>query len=135
MSVNKVILLGNLGDDVKMHYFEGGGCIGKFTVATSSSYNNKNTGEKVTETEWHNIVVRNKTAEVIEKYFKKGDEIYLEGRKKTDKWEDNDGNTRYTVNIELREFSFTRGSNNQQQQAATTDAPSQPKQEEQDLPF
>ena len=70
-TLNKVMLIGHLGDDVKMHYFEGGGSIGRFPLATNESYVNKTSGEKVTNTEWHNIVVRNKAAEVCEKYLVK----------------------------------------------------------------
>ena len=65
------MLIGHLGDDVKMHYFDGGNCIGRFPFATSESYTSKQTGEKITTTEWHNIVVRNKAAEICEKYLKK----------------------------------------------------------------
>ena len=85
-TLNKVMLIGHLGDDVKMHYFDGGGSIGRFPLATNESYVNKSTGEKVTNTEWHNIVVRNKAAEICEKYLSKGDKIYIEGRIKTRKW-------------------------------------------------
>ena len=85
-TLNKVMLIGHLGDGVKMHYFEGGGSIGRFPLATNESYTNKSTGEKVNNTEWHNIVVRNKAAEICEKYLSKGDRIYVEGRIKTRKW-------------------------------------------------
>ena len=66
-TVNKVILIGHLGDEIKMHYFEGGNAIGRFPIATNESYTNKQTGEKVTTTDWHNIVVKNKLAEICEK--------------------------------------------------------------------
>jgi len=81
-TLNKVMLIGHLGDDVKIHYFEGGNCIGRFPIATNESYTNKQTGEKVTNTDWHNIVVRNKAAEICEKYLSKGDKVYVEGRLK-----------------------------------------------------
>ncbi len=83
-TLNKVMLIGHLGDDVKMHYFEGGNSIGRFPLATNETYVNRQTGERVTNTEWHNIVVRNKAAEVCEKYLSKGDKIYVEGRIKQD---------------------------------------------------
>ena len=86
-TLNKVMLIGHLGDEVKVHYFEGGGAIGRFPVATNESYTNKQTSEKVVTTEWHNIVVRNKLAEICEKYLKKGDKVYCEGRIKTRQWE------------------------------------------------
>ena len=81
-TLNKVMLIGHLGDDVKMHYFEGGGSIGRFPLATNESYVNKSSGERVTSAEWHNIVVRNKAAEVCEKYLSKGDRIYVDAESK-----------------------------------------------------
>ena len=100
------MLIGHLGDDVKMHYFDGGGCIGRFPLATNEVYTNKTSGEKVTNTDWHNIVVRNKAAEICEKYLNKGDKIYIEGRIKTRKWQDTDQNDRYTTEINVDEFTF-----------------------------
>ena len=105
-TLNKVMLIGHLGDDVKMHFFDGGGSIGRFPLATNESYVNKTTGEKVTNTEWHNIIVRNKAAEVCEKYLSKGDKIYIEGRIKTRKWTDDSGNDRYSTEINVNEFTF-----------------------------
>ena len=105
-TLNKVMLIGNLGDDVKMHYFEGGNCVGRFPIATSETYTSKQTGERVTNTEWHNIVVRNKAAEICEKYLKKGDKIYVEGRIKSRQWQAEDGNTRYSTEIQVQDFTF-----------------------------
>lgn len=105
-TLNKVMLIGHTGDDVKMHYFEGGGSIGRFPLATNESYTNRTTGERVTNTEWHNIVVRNKAAEICEKYLKKGDRVYIEGRIKTRKWQDDQGNDRYQTEIHCTEFTF-----------------------------
>ena len=105
-TLNKVMLIGYLGDEIKMHYFEGGGSIGRFPLATSESYTNKSSGDKVTNTEWHNIVVRNKAAEICEKYLSKGDKIYLEGRIKNRKWRGEDEIERYTTEINVNEFIF-----------------------------
>lgn len=105
-TLNKVMLIGHTGDDVKMHYFEGGGSIGRFPLATNESYTNRTTGERVTSTEWHNVVVRNKAAEICEKYLKKGDKVYIEGRIKTRKWQDDQGNERYQTEIHCTEFTF-----------------------------
>ena len=105
-TLNKVMLIGHLGDDVKMHYFDGGGCIGRFPLATNEVYTNKTSGEKVTNTDWHNVVVRNKAAEICEKYLSKGDKIYIEGRIKTRKWQDQDQKDRYTTEINVDEFTF-----------------------------
>tara|TARA_R110002073_G_scaffold37342_1_gene107949 strand:+ start:996 stop:1460 length:465 start_codon:yes stop_codon:yes gene_type:complete len=105
-TLNKVMLIGHTGDDVKMNYFEGGGSIGRFPLATNETYTNRTTGEKVSNTEWHNIVVRNKAAEICEKYLKKGDKVYIEGRIKTRKWQDDQGNDRYSTEIQCTDFTF-----------------------------
>lgn len=105
-TLNKVMLIGHLGDAVKMHYFEGGGCIGRFPLATNETYTSKQTNERVTSTEWHNIVVRNKAAEICEKYLSKGDKVYIEGRIKTRKWQDDKGMDRYSTEIQCLDFTF-----------------------------
>ena len=110
-TLNKVILIGHLGDDVKIHNFEGGGCIGRFPLATNESYTNKQTNEKVTNTEWHNIVVRNKAAEICQKYLSKGDKVYVEGRIKTRKWQDDKGIDRYSTEVNCQEFTFLNTKN------------------------
>lgn len=105
-TLNKVMLIGHLGDEVKMHYFEGGGCIGRFPLATNETYVNKQTNERITNTEWHNIVVRNKAAEICEKYLSKGDKVYIEGRIKTRKWTDDKGMDRFSTEIQCSDFTF-----------------------------
>jgi single-strand DNA-binding protein len=104
-TLNKVMLIGHLGDEVKMHYFEGGNAIGRFPIATNESYTNKQTGEKVTSTDWHNVVVRNKLAEICEKYLSKGDKVYCEGKIKTREYEQ-EGVKRYTTEIHVGEMMF-----------------------------
>jgi len=118
-TLNKVMLTGHLGDEVKMHYFEGGGCIGRFPIATNDSYTNKQTGERVVNTDWHNIVVRNKAAEVCEKYLSKGDKVYVEGRLKNRQWQGEDGNTRYSTEIQVTDFTFLTTKKESQANAAT----------------
>ncbi len=105
-TINKVILIGHLGDNIKMHYFEGGNSIGRFPLATNETYTNKQTGDKVSTTEWHNIVVRNKLAEICEKYLSTGDKVYCEGRIKTRQWEGEDGSKRYTTEIHVSDMTF-----------------------------
>ena len=146
-TLNKVMLIGHLGDEVKMHYFEGGGCIGRFPLATNETYTNKQTNERVTNTEWHNVVVRNKAAEICEKYLSKGDRIYVEGRIKTRKWQDDSGNDRFSTEIQCTDFTFlttkkeSEGSASsqasQQKPQATQKQASEPLVEEgdDDLPF
>ncbi|MCK0130074.1 single-stranded DNA-binding protein [Flavobacteriaceae bacterium F08102] len=105
-TLNKVMLIGHLGDEVKMHYFEGGNAIGRFPIATNESYTNRQTNERITTTEWHNIVVRNKLAEICEKYLSKGDKVFIEGRIKTRQWEDQSGNKKYSTEIHAAEMTF-----------------------------
>jgi single-strand DNA-binding protein len=105
-TLNKVMLIGHLGDNVKVTYFDGGNCLGRFPIATNETYTSKQTGEKVTNTEWHNVVVRNKAAEICEKYLKKGDRVYVEGRIKTRKWQGDDGKDRYATEIHVDDFTF-----------------------------
>lgn len=105
-TLNKVMLIGHTGDDVKMHYFEGGNSLGRFPLATNETYTNRATNERVTNTEWHNIIVRNKAAEICEKYLKKGDLVYIEGRIKTRKWQDQQGIERYSTEVHCTDFTF-----------------------------
>jgi single-strand DNA-binding protein len=143
-TLNKVMLIGHLGDEVKMHYFEGGNCIGRFPLATNESYTNKQTNERVTTTEWHNVVVRNKAAEICEKYLSKGDKVYIEGRLKTRKWQDDKGQDRYSTEVHCTDFTFLSNKNdntvaapqpNQQAAKPAENQVSEPIGEDDDLPF
>ena len=145
-TLNKVMLIGHTGDEVKMHYFEGGGSIGRFPLVTNETYTNRTTGEKVNNTEWHNIVVRNKAAEICEKYLKKGDKVYIEGRLKTRKWQDDKGTDRYTTEIQCTDFTFLTpksddrqhtavGGPQQSEQSTPKTAAQEPIGENDDLPF
>jgi single-strand DNA-binding protein len=98
MSVNKAILVGFVGADPEVRYLDSGTPVCNFRLATSEIYKNKN-GERVTSTEWHNVVLWRGLAEVAEKYIKKGSQVYVEGRIKTRSWDDKDGNKRYTTEI------------------------------------
>lgn len=98
--VNKVILIGNLGDDPELKYFENGGKIAKVSLATTESYRDRNSGERVDQTEWHRVEFNDKLAGIVEQYLKKGSTIYVEGKLKKDTWQDkNDGSTRSLVKI------------------------------------
>jgi len=134
-TLNKVMLIGHLGDDVKMHHFEGGGSIGRFPLATNESYTNKSTGEKVTNTEWHTIVVRNKAAEICEKYLSKGDRIYVEGRIKTRKWTAEDGTDRYSTEVNVNEFTFLSTKKDSSQVASSPSSVEETPRDTDDLPF
>lgn len=98
MSVNKVILVGNVGKDPETRYLDEGTAISKFPMATSETYKNK-AGERVSNTEWHNVVLWRGLAQVAEKYVKKGTQIYIEGRIKTRSYDDQDGNKKYITEI------------------------------------
>lgn len=139
-SLNKVMLMGHLGDEVKMHFFEGGNSIGRFPIATNESYTKKSTGERITTTEWHNIVVRNKLAEICEKYLSKGDLIYVEGRIKTRQWNDDSDNKRYTTEIQVVDLQFIKtkkknNSKNEVNPSANKENTDSSSVEEGDLPF
>lgn len=98
-SVNKVILIGNLGRDPEVRYLESGVPVAGFSLATSETYTDRTTGERRNQTEWHNIVLWRGLAEVAEKYLKKGQKVYIEGKLRTRSWNDKDGNMRYTTEI------------------------------------
>lgn len=97
MGVNKVILVGNVGKDPEIRHLENGVAVANFPLATSETY--RKDGEKITTTEWHNIVLWRGLADVAEKYVKKGNPLYIEGKIRTRSWDDKDGNKRYTTEI------------------------------------
>ena len=132
-TLNKVMLIGHLGDNVKTHYFDGGGCIARFPVATNETYTNKTTGEKTTTTEWHNIVVRNKLAEICEKFLTKGDKVYCEGKIKTREWE-LEGVKKYTTEIHVVDMNFL-SSKNENKHDNSTQEKNNPGNIIDDLPF
>lgn len=98
-SLNKVMLIGNLGKDPEVRTFEGGNMLARFPLATSETYTSRQTNERVTQTEWHNIVCRRGLAEIAEKYLHKGDKVYIEGRIKTRSWDDASGEKKYATEI------------------------------------
>ena len=97
-SINKVILIGNLGKDPELRFMPNGDAVCNFSVATTEGWKDKN-GQKQEKTEWHNIVIYRKLAEVAGEYLKKGRPVYLEGRLQTRKWQDKEGNDRYTTEV------------------------------------
>ena len=105
-SVNKVILVGNLGRDPETRYATSGSAICNITVATSRQWKDKATGEKKEETEWHRVVFYDRLAEIAGEYLKKGRPVYVEGRLKTRKWQDKEGQDRYTTEIVAEEMQL-----------------------------
>jgi single-strand DNA-binding protein len=104
--VNKVILVGNLGKDPDMKYTASGAAIANITVATSESWNDKQTGEKVEKTEWHRVVFFRRLAEIVGEYLRKGSQVYIEGKLQTRKWQDQNGQDRYTTEIVASEMQM-----------------------------
>jgi single-strand DNA-binding protein len=98
-SVNKVILIGNLGKDPEVRHLENGAVVANFPLATSETYTDKSTGQKVENTDWHDVVVWRGLAEVVEKYVRKGTKVYVEGKLKKRSWQDKEGNTRYATEV------------------------------------
>jgi len=105
-SVNKVILVGNLGADPEMRYMPNGDAVANLRIATTESWKDKQSGEKRELTEWHRVVFYRKLAEIVGKYLKKGSQVYLEGRIRTRKWTDKEGQDRYTTEIEANELQM-----------------------------
>ena len=104
--VNKVILVGNLGKDPETKYMPSGDCVCNFSIATTESWKDKGSGEKIEKTEWHNIVMYRRLAEVAGEYLRKGSQVYIEGKLKTRKWQDKSGADRWTTEIEAREMQM-----------------------------
>lgn len=134
--VNKVILIGNLGNDPETKYLPSGNAVTNITVATSESWKDKNTGQQQERTEWHRVVFFNRLAEIAGEYLRKGSKVYLEGALRTRKWQDQSGQDRYTTEIVASEMQMLDGrseggfqqqsqSGGYQQQAPQQQAPQQ----------
>ena len=104
--VNKVILVGNLGRDPEIRYTPSGAAVANITIATSESWKDKNTGENQERTEWHRVVFFNRLAEIVGEYLRKGSQIYVEGRLQTRKWQDQNGQDRYTTEVVANEMQM-----------------------------
>ena len=124
--INKVILVGNLGNDPDIRYTASGAAVANISVATTDSWRDKETGEQQDRTEWHRVVFFGRLAEIVGEYLKKGSQVYLEGRLQTRKWQDKTGNDRYTTEIVANEMQMLggRGSGASPMPAATPTVPS-----------
>lgn len=107
--VNKVILIGNLGRDPEVRYMPSGSAVANVTLATSENWKDKQTGERQERTEWHNVVFFNRLAEIAGEYLKKGSQVYVEGSLRTRKWQDKNGQDRYTTEIIVSEMQMLGG--------------------------
>lgn len=107
--VNKVMLIGNLGQDPEVRYTPSGSAVCNLSLATTRSWKNRETGENREETEWHRLVLFGRTAEVASEYLKKGSQIYVEGRLQTRKWQDQSGNDRYSTEVVVNDMQMLGG--------------------------
>lgn len=107
-SVNKVILVGNLGRDAELRYTSGGAAVANFSLATTETWKDKQ-GQRQEQTEWHKVQVWGKTAEALQEYLTKGKQVFVEGRLQTRKWQDKDGNDRYTTEIKADRITLLGG--------------------------
>lgn len=142
--INKVILVGNLGNDPDVRYTANGAAVSNISVATSESWKDKETGEQQEKTEWHRVVFFGRLAEIVAEYLKKGSQVYVEGRLQTRKWQDKDGNDKYTTEIvanEMQMLGSRSGGGNYEQQSpapAKESAPAKKPDEnfvDDDIPF
>jgi single-strand DNA-binding protein len=132
-SVNKVIVLGNLGKDPDLRHLPNGDAVCNFSLATTESWKDKE-GNKQDKTEWHNVVIFRKLAEIAGEYLKKGRPVYIEGRLQTRKWQDKDGKDRYTTEIVADQMQML-GSRDEAKEVAKTSAPANFDDMESDIPF
>jgi len=107
--INKVILIGNLGDNPEVRYTAGGAAVANIRMATSESWKDKETGEQQERTEWHRVVFFGRLAEIVAEYLKKGAQVYVEGRLQTRKWQDKEGNDRYSTEVVASEMQMLGG--------------------------
>lgn len=123
--INKVILVGNLGTDPEIRYMPTGGAVANLTIATSESWTDKQTNEKKDQTEWHRVVIYQRLAEIAGEYLRKGSKVYIEGRLRTRKWQDQQGVERYTTEIIANELQMldSVADGNQKQPAAPINNP------------
>ncbi|MEJ2127651.1 MAG: single-stranded DNA-binding protein [Woeseiaceae bacterium] len=107
--INKVILVGNLGADPETRYMPSGSAVTNLSVATSESWKDKQTGEQKDRTEWHKVVMFDRLAEIAAEYLRKGSQVYIEGKLQTRKWQDRDGNDRWTTEVRASEMQMLGG--------------------------
>ncbi|GAA0586330.1 single-stranded DNA-binding protein [Halomonas salifodinae] len=126
--VNKVIILGNVGQDPEVRFLPSGVAVANVSIATSEQWTDKQSGQKQERTEWHRCVFFDKLAEVVQQYVKKGSKLYVEGQLQTRKWQDQNGQDRYSTEIKVRDMQMldSRGGGQQEPQGSQSAAPQQP---------
>ena len=120
-TINKVILIGRLGADPEIRYTQNGSAVGHLRLATNETYKDKNTGQANEQTEWHRVVLFGKTAEIAKEWLKKGSSVYIEGRIRTSKWQDQSGQDRYSTEIVANEMQFIGGNRDSSSGGTTTE--------------
>lgn len=134
--VNKVIVVGHLGADPETRYMPSGSAVTNLRIATSEQWKDKESGEKKEATEWHNVSMFGRLAEIAAEYLKKGAAVYIEGKLRTRKWQDRDGNDRWTTDIIANEMQMLGGGKGGTQKSARTSEPAPATQEfDDDIPF
>lgn len=136
--VNKAIIIGNVGGDPETKYMPSGDAVTNLTVATNESWKNKQTGEQKERTEWHRVVMFKRLAEIAAEYLRKGSQVYIEGKLQTNKWQDKDGNDRYTTEIIANEMQMLGGKGEAKPKPATPKPSGQPGPDDDfddDIPF
>lgn len=126
--INKVILIGNLGADPEVRYTQNSTAVAQFTVATSETWKDKQTGEPKEQTEWHRCVAYRRLAEIVGEYLRKGSKVYIEGRLQTRKWQGQDGQDRYTTEIVVNDLQMLDGRADNTQPRQNTSQPANPNQ-------
>ena len=137
--VNKVILVGTLGQDPDTRYTPSNAAVANLSIATNETWKDKQTGEQKEKTEWHRVVMFNRLAEIATEYLRKGSQVYIEGKIQTRKWEDKEGNDRYTTEVVANEMQMLDSRGSVDEMAAPMSAPEAPKKKEaefeDDIPF
>ena len=121
--VNKVILIGNVGNDPEVRYMPNGNAVANLSLATSESWKDKQTGQQQERTEWHNLVFFNRIGEIAGEYLRKGSKIYVEGQLRTNKWQDTEGKDRYKTEIVVNDMQMLDSKGDSQQQGASHQKP------------
>ncbi len=135
------MLIGNLGKDPEIKTFEGGNSLARFPLATSETYTNRQTNERVTQTEWHTVVLRRGLAEVAEKYLHKGDKVFIEGKIKTRSWENERGERQYATEVHADNMTMLGGTRKDDDSGSSMSGPAEPvdlskdSDDDDDLPF
>ena len=136
-SVNKALIIGNLGQDPEIKYTQSGSPVANLSVATSERWKDKNTGEQKEQVEWHRVVIFGRLAEIAEQYLKKGSKIFVEGKLQTRDWEDSEGKKRYTTEVVAREMTMLDSKGDSMESSSSTSSSSKPDNDkfEEDIPF